>query len=81
MTKAECKSLRETRVAQYRASGQSSSTWCEENKVRHHCTIEIAKRSGVSRTKGMVLFGNRRPIRWHLFVLQAPELSRLSASL
>ena len=33
MTKAERKSLWETRVAQYRASGQSASMWCAENKV------------------------------------------------
>ncbi|MBS4055294.1 MAG: hypothetical protein KGZ64_11115 [Thermaerobacter sp.] len=33
MTKAERKSLWETRVAQYRASGQSASVWCAENKV------------------------------------------------
>ena len=33
MTKAERKSVWETRVAQYRASGQSASAWCAENKV------------------------------------------------
>lgn len=33
MTKAERKSLWETRVAQYRASAQSASAWCAENKV------------------------------------------------